>query len=365
MEDTLSRQQQLCEQAFSAESAGRLQSAAADYRRALVLEKSNPTPYLYLGFVLNKMGDSRAAVSVYSLACDLSPKVLNAWRNPEVSKDIQLRSHNANELLRDHFTQLHKSTLAEYQRLYPMADIQRIYDAIWCATHDQEFQFKNVQQRPHLFYVPDLEASPVFDSSLYPWCHAIEAAFEEIREEYYQLAMNPGIVGEPYIDANASALGESWKPLIGSKNWTSHQLYKNDHADRILIEQLPTTCALLEQVPLLKTHGQPREVLFSVLLGKQQIPPHYGLANTDMTVHLPLIASSKAGMNVAGQEYLWQEGKAFLFDDSFLHESWNNSSEPRVNLLFGAWHPDLSAHEQNAVAASFESREAWNKTRSI
>ena len=365
MEDKLSRQQQLCEQAFSAENAGRFRSAATDYRRALMLEKNNPTPYLYLGFVLNKMGERRAAAGVYSLACDLSPKVLNAWRNPEISKDIQLRSFDANNLVRTSFTQLHKSTLAKYQRLHPAADIQRIYDAVWCATHDSEFQFKNAQQQPHLFYVPDLEASPIFNSSHYHWCQALEAAFEEIREEYYQLATNPGNVGEPYIGANASALGESWKSLIGSKNWTSHHIYKNDQADRLLIQQLPTTCALLEQAPLLKTHGQPREVLFSVLMGKQHIPPHYGLANTDMTVHLPLVTSSKAGMIVAGEKYLWQEGKAFLFDDSFLHESWNDDSEPRVNLLFGAWHPGLSADEQNAVAASFESREAWNKTRSI
>lgn len=365
MEDTQGRQQQLCEQAFAAENAGRLRSAAEDYRRALLLDRHNPTPYLFLGFVLNKLGEADAATRVYSLASDLNPLALNAWRNPKVSEDIQLRSHDANDIVRKHFTRLHKNSLEEYRRLNPKADIQRIFEAIWCATHEQEFEYRHAEQRPHLFYVPDLDAAAVFDSSRYPWCQAIEAAYEDIREEYCRLVSNPEIAGEPYIEANSSALGEPWKPLIGSKNWTSHHIYKNDRADQRLMESLPVTCGLLDQVPLLTTHGQPREALFSVLMGKQHIPPHYGLANTDMTVHLPLIASSEGGMNVAGQEYLWQEGKIFLFDDAFLHESWNRSEDARVNLLFGAWHPDLSPDEQRAVSASFEAREAWNKGRTI
>jgi len=365
MEDKLDQQQRLCEQAFAAENAGSLKSAATEYRRALLLDTLNPTPYLFLGFVLNRLGETQAAASVYSLAADLNPNIINAWRNPNVSKDIQDRSHDANEVLRSHFTKMHRDAVAEYQQLHPGADLQRIHDAIWCATHDQEFKFKNEQQQPHLFYVPDLEAAPVFDSSLYPWCQQLEEAHEAITEEYYRLARNPNVVGEPYIDANASALGSSWKPLIGSENWTSLHLYKDEHSNPHLIEQLPLTCAALENVPLLTTRGQPREVLFSVLMGEQHIPAHFGLANTDMTVHLPLITSGNAGIKVAGRDHLWQQGEIFLFDDSFLHESWNANSEPRVNLLFGAWHPDLSAHERKAVAASFESRQAWNNSRSI
>lgn len=365
MEDKHSRQQQLCEQAFSAESAGRLQAAAADYRSALLLDSNNPTPYLYLGYVLHQLGENESAAQIYSLASELSSNALNAWRNPRMGKDIQLRSRDADQLVRDRLTRLHRETMAEFSRSSPEANIERIHNAIWCATHDQDFQYKEPQQCPHLFYVPDLDARPVFDSSLYPWCQALEEATDEIREEYYRLASNPEIVGEPYIEANASALGELWKPLIGSKNWTSLHIYKEDKADTRLIEQLPLTCALLEDVPLLKTYGQPREVLFSVLMGKQHIPPHYGLGNTDMTVHLPLIASDQAGMRVANEEYLWKEGEIFLFDDAYLHESWNNNTEPRVNLLFGAWHPDLSLEEQQAVSATFEAREAWNKARSL
>lgn len=365
MNDTASLQYQLSRQAYNAENAGRLRAAANDYRRALLLDKNNPTPYLYLGYVLKKMGENAAAVQVYSLAADLSPKTVNAWREPEISQDIQLRSHDADEMVRAHFTRLHRQAVTEYQRLHPSAAVDRIYQALWCATHDQAFTFKHERQRPHLFYVPDLAPLAIFDASDMPWCRLLESAYEEIREEYYQLTVNPDVSGAPYIDANSSNLDASWQALIGSKNWASLHLYKDDKKDPLLISLLPKTCAVLDRVPLLKTAGQPREVLFSILEGNQHIPPHYGLANTDMTAHLPLITSDQAGIKVAGHVHHWKEGKVFLFDDSYLHESWNRSSEARVNLLFGAWHPDLSLDEQNAISASFESRENWNRSRSI
>ena len=365
MNDTANLQYKLSRQAYHAENIGRLRSAANDYRRALLLDKNNPTPYLYLGYVLKKLGENAAAVQVYSLAADLSPKTVNAWRDSEISEDIQLRSHDADEMIRTHFTRLHRKAITEYHRLHPSAALDRIYQALWCSTHDQAFSFGNEQQRPHLFYVPDLTPRAIFDSSVFPWCAALESAYEQIREEYHQLTLNPDVNRAPYIEADATELDASWRPLIGSTNWASLHLYKDDKKNRLLISLLPITCTLLEQVPLLKTAGQPREVLFSILEGNQHIPPHYGLANTDMTVHLPLITSDQAGIKVDGQVHHWQQGKVFLFDDSYLHESWNRCPEARVNLLFGAWHPDLSMDEQNAISASFESRENWNRSRSI
>lgn len=365
MNDVAEQQYQLCRQAYQAENAGRVKSAADDYRRAIFLDKNNPTPYLYLGFALKKLNHNELATQVYSLAADIDSLTIGAWRNPEISKDIKLRSQDADESIRFHFTQLHKQAVAEYQLTHPAASLDRIYDAVWCATHDQPFTYRNAQQRPHLFYVEELDPVPVFDPGLQTWATALENAYEEIREEYLQLASISNAKAMPYIESDSSALDESWQPLIGSTNWASFHLYKNDAKNSELIAQLPKTCEVLNQVPLLKTYNQPREVLFSLLKGKQHIPPHYGLANTDMTVHLPLITSSEAGIKVAGEVYQWQEGKSFLFDDSFLHESWNGFAESRVNLLFAAWHPDLSLDEQNAISASFESREAWNRSRSI
>jgi len=35
-----------------------------------------------------------------------------------------------------------------------------------------------------------------------------------------------------------------------------------------------------------------------------------------------------------------------VFDDSFEHEVWNNSTESRVILLVDVWHPELTLNER-------------------
>ncbi len=365
MSDLSQQQEALCQQAFEAEAANRLSLAIELYRRALQLDLSNPTPYLFLGYVYYKQGEREAATQVFSLGADISPNLVNAWQNPVLTEDIRQRSHTADQALRSHFTDLHRATLRDFTRDHDGAQIDRIEAAIWCGTHDESFQYGSDLQRPHLFYVPDLDQRPVFDASEFPWCQALESQFEQIRQEYMEVTGDPNVSTEPYIEKGASALGEDWKPLIGTDNWLSLHLYKNDEKNDPLIARLPVTMALLREVPLLTTYGRPREVLFSKLAAGQHIPPHYGLANTDMTVHLPLLCQGDAGMRVAGQLHRWQAGRAFLFDDAFLHESWNRSAESRVNLLFGAWHPDLTDIERAAVSATFEAREAWNRSRTL
>jgi len=136
---------------------------------------------------------------------------------------------------------------------------------------------------------------------------------------------------------------------------------------------VPRTLEVLNAIDTLKITGMPREVVFSMLQPGQLIPPHYGVANTDATVHLPLLiaaaredeGSEKCGIRVTDTTHLWRRGQAFAFDDSFEHESWNRSASVRVNLLFEAWHPDLSQPERNAVQAAFAARDAWNRQRRI
>jgi hypothetical protein len=48
---------------------------------------------------------------------------------------------------------------------------------------------------------------------------------------------------------------------------------------------------------------------------------------------------------VDGIETTWQTGKCLAFDDSFVHEVWNEGDRDRVVLVVDVWHPDLSDHE--------------------
>ena len=56
--------------------------------------------------------------------------------------------------------------------------------------------------------------------------------------------------------------------------------------------------------------------------------------------------SSAAWLMVAGETRFLQEGECIVFDDSFLHEAANISTDtPRVVLIVDVWHPDLSDEE--------------------
>jgi hypothetical protein len=365
MSDTIQMQNSLCSTALAAEESGRPEEAARLYRQAIACDDTNPTPYLFLGFVLQKLDQSDAAVQVWSLAADLDSRIVNTWRNPDVPADIQQRSSAADRAIRSHLTAMHSSCVAEYQGQHPQANVERVAAATWCQTHDVAFEYQHPRQKPQLFFVPDLEPIPVYGPGHMPWQAELEAAFEDIREEFLANWEEARNEERPYLEPGAAALGENWKPLADSLNWGSLHLYKQGVANPRLVDLFPTTLEALHAVPLVDTPNGPSEILFSVLQGEQRIPPHYGVANTAVTVHMPIIATDRSAIRVADDDFKWQQGKVFAFDDSFEHESWNESAEPRVNLLFETWHPDLTDDEKGAITMAFATRKNWSDSRSI
>ena len=79
-----------------------------------------------------------------------------------------------------------------------------------------------------------------------------------------------------------------------------------------------------------------------------------GVANSRLTVHLPLIVPAGCAIRVGDDIHEWREGELFAFDDSFEHEAWNRSSELRVILLMDTWNPWLSEAERLAFTALVE-----------
>jgi aspartyl/asparaginyl beta-hydroxylase (cupin superfamily) len=363
--DRTQRQNRLCSVALDAELSGNYGEAAARYREAVLLDRSNPTPYLFLGSALDSLGETEAATQVWSLGADLDPRLINAWLSPDADELLRQRSKAANDALRSHFTMLHRRTIEAFQADNPGTDVDRIAAAIWCQTHAEPFDFAHPEQQPHLFFVPDLEPIPVYSRDHAPWFDRLEDAWTDIRDEFLAAQESAGDEQAPYLDAGAAGLGHDWRPIADSLNWGSFHLYKQGVANPRLVSMFPRTLAALADIPLVDTPTGPSEVLFSVLQGGQRIPPHFGVANTDMTVHLPVVYPGDAAIRVVDEIYEWQPGKVFAFDDAFRHESWNRSSRPRVNLLFEAWHPQLTRDEQRAVMATFQARLRWNATRRL
>lgn len=105
----------------------------------------------------------------------------------------------------------------------------------------------------------------------------------------------------------------------------------------------PITTKIVEAIPGMITVG------FSAMTSKTRILPHTGYTNKVLRCHLGLIIpkaktnarqeddcidmNHECGLRVGDTIYNWQPGKAFVFDDTEVHEAWNNCNETRYILL--------------------------------
>ena len=84
------------------------------------------------------------------------------------------------------------------------------------------------------------------------------------------------------------------------------------------------------------------------------------MINTRLICHLPLVVPGKCRFRVGNEVREWQEGRAWVFDDSIDHEAWNDSDRTRVILLFDIDRPELDDEERRLVNAMFEGIDAYS-----
>ncbi len=209
---------------------------------------------------------------------------------------------------------------------------------------------------PRLFLFPELPTIQFFDRALFTWIDQLEAATDSIRAEMMQLT---GEVGSfrPYIESDPSRPALNKGGLIDNSDWSACFLWKNGvrvaaHADRC-----PATEAVLAQLPLVRIPGRSPSVLFSLLRPGAHIPAHHGFVNTRLIVHLPLVVPAGCRFRVGDETREWEEGKAWLFDDTIEHEAWNTSQHNRVVLILEVWRPELTDSERAYVSGLFQSIE--------
>jgi len=108
---------------------------------------------------------------------------------------------------------------------------------------------------------------------------------------------------------------------------------------------------VLAGVPQPDMPARTPSAMFSLLKPHTHIPPHNGVTNARLVVHLPLIVPQGCRFRVGNETREWIPGKAWVFDDTVEHEAWNDSDKLRVVLIFDIWHPHLSAAERELVTA--------------
>ena len=220
----------------------------------------------------------------------------------------------------------------------------------------------NPLQQPTLLWVPDLPDQAWFEREQFPFLRALEQATTEIRNELLRVLADDSDFS-PYIDMPTDAPAATiFHALNRSSNWSAYHLFRHGERVEEHCRRCPATVALLESLPLLRIPEHSPEILFSLLKPHTRIPPHAGVINGRLTVHLPLLVPPDCGaLAVAGEARGWREGECLVFDDSFVHEAINRSGQTRAVLIFDLWHPGLPQSTRVALATAIAAYGAFNR----
>ena len=206
----------------------------------------------------------------------------------------------------------------------------------------------------HGLHYPFLPADEFFDRSHFPWLGRLEAHTDIIRDELLALLTTESDRLEPYVRQEPGTAPNKWTALNYSPDWSVRFLWRHGVRQNDACARCPQTAALLETLPMSDIPGRSPSAFFSLLRSGAHIPPHTGVTNVRSIVHLPLIVPQGCAFRVGGETRDWEEGCAFVFDDTIEHEAWNKSDALRVVLIFDVWNPHLSETERKMLRELFQ-----------
>jgi aspartyl/asparaginyl beta-hydroxylase (cupin superfamily) len=140
---------------------------------------------------------------------------------------------------------------------------------------------------------------------------------------------------------------------IGTPDWQTFNLVMFGQDVPHNAARCPTTVSLLRRVPGMQS------ALISIIAPGTYIPPHNDPAKGVIRYHLALKVPQdreRCFINVAGQNYHWEEGKGVLFDDVFDHWVLNDTDEDRVILFVDILRPLTGVAKALQGAANLANR---------
>jgi aspartate beta-hydroxylase len=314
--------------------------------RVLAIEPNNLRAMLQKASLQELQNNPRAAAFTYRMALrSITPTTqVPAWMQELLAharRVIEANNRALESFLEDRLTSLRAEhsdgTLQRFdQCMAILLQKKRIY-----------------QPQPSFMYFPQLAAIEFHERANFPWLDTIEAATDDIRAELVEVLAEDSGSLEPYVShGTRRSVEEKWRELHQSRRWSVYYLWRDGVPYPEHLARCPRTVAALEAWPRCEVPGASPNALFSILDARTRIPPHTGVNNTRLIVHLPLIIPPGCGFRVGGEQREWQPGRAFVFDDTIEHTAWNDSDEPRAVFIFDIWNPEVSPQERALVSAT-------------
>lgn len=216
---------------------------------------------------------------------------------------------------------------------------------------------KRYLQQPMEFCYPGLPSIEFYERSHFPWLAEFEAATEEIRRELLAILAEGSTGFEPYVKYDTYIPLDQWRDLNHSAQWTAWHFFEQGEPIESRWRQAPAAAAAFSRLPQPRVLRRSPSALFSALTPRTRIPPHTGVANFRLLVHLPLVVPPGCGFRVGSETREWREGEAWVFDDTIEHEAWNDADQRRVIFICDVWSPFLSPAERQAIATVIAARD--------
>lgn len=212
-------------------------------------------------------------------------------------------------------------------------------------------------QAPTSFFYPRLPAIPFHDPADFAWLAPIAARWPAMRAEVEAVIAAENRLA-PYVERPENRPSKEHS-LLGDARWSAYHLWRGGEPVVAAHDACPVTVAAVAAAPIPRVAGRSPMALFSILAGGTHIPPHNGMLNTRLIVHIPLIVPPLCRLRVGNETRTVEAGVPLIFDDSIQHEAWNDSAEPRAILLFEVWRPEFTAAERGALTAMFDAVDSY------
>ncbi|MGD2055569.1 MAG: aspartyl/asparaginyl beta-hydroxylase domain-containing protein [Gammaproteobacteria bacterium] len=170
-------------------------------------------------------------------------------------------------------------------------------------------------------HIPD---RPVFDNGLFPWAAGLEANHAVIRRELDRILEHRDCLPKLY------ELQRDQYRLSADDKWKAFMIRGWGYTSRESTRLCPETARILSGIPGLQS------AFFSILEPGAHIPEHRGhvrgLLRGQLALKVPR-QREDCTIWVEGKPFHWDEGRLFIFDDTYLHEVKNAAAEERIVLI--------------------------------
>jgi ornithine lipid ester-linked acyl 2-hydroxylase len=204
---------------------------------------------------------------------------------------------------------------------------------------------------------------PVLGVRDFPWTAMLREHWQAIRDEALAVALHG------HAAPSLATISPDHRAIAEVDMWRSFFLYGYGYPIEDNLARCPRTAAVVQRIPGLTS------AFFSILAPGTHIPDHRGVTKGLITCHLGLIVprDGDVRMRVDDRIVRWAEGETLVFDDTYSHEVWNETTGTRVVLLIqferplrqpGKWFADLFMGFVKRSAFVQEARnniDSWNK----